>query len=54
MASECSLADDDALLEHDAAEGLAKIGALADGLGHDVARAFERIFYRCDFLLGSD
>ena len=44
----------DALLEHVLAEELAKVGVLADPLGDDVARAFERLCRRSDPLLRID
>ena len=45
-------ADDHALLEHGMAQQLANIGVVADGLGQDVARAFQRLLHAGDAFLG--
>ncbi len=48
------LADDHALIEHELAQGLAQVGVLADGLGDDVAGAFQGILDGSYFLFWID
>ena len=48
------LADDDAFLEQELAQCLAEVGVLTDGLGDDVAGAFESVLDGGHFLFGAD
>jgi hypothetical protein len=45
---------DDALFEHQVAGQLAQLRVLADALGDNVARTFERVLRRRHFLLRAD